>query len=148
MKINFTWDLQMESHCLILISVCFGILMRHIPKSERVSLILLTFFSTRIWNAAFLKEIQNNFSYLPFNSVLKLSYCLISDFSRKDNIVLCMHTPSLSVHFSFIVSDHVKNFSSGTSLSESLGTVYTENYYTTYCSSLWNADVEGLCCRW
>lgn len=106
--------------------------------------------STRMWNAAFLKEIQNIFSYMAFDSVLKLSYCLISDFSRKDNIVFWSHPPSLSVRvfLSFILSDHVKNFSLGTWLPESVGMIYTANYYTTYCSSLWNADVEELCCRW
>lgn len=34
----------MKSHCLILISVCFGILMCHIPKFEIFSLVLLMFF--------------------------------------------------------------------------------------------------------
>lgn len=60
--------------------------------------------STRIRNAAFLKETQNNFSYPAFDSVLKLSYCLISDFSRKDNIVIWIYPPSLSVSLGFFSS--------------------------------------------
>jgi len=53
--------------------------------------------SIRIWNPDILKEIQNCFRYLAFDSVLKLPWCLISDFSRKNNTVIWIYPPSRSV---------------------------------------------------